>query len=228
MHSDRQGTRTQKAHYFETTKSGISSEQLSEHNPISIIKTKNITVSSSSGLSFLGHALHDKGLHIKTNFGTLVSSQQQRAAVASIINRGSIAGDVSQSVHIEFRLLVLAKSRPRQLCSVSQKARARLSAGRVDPLSRITRPSSAPPPRRVPPRLGSPVICTRFRFEKRLENIIKILTQLCHSRTLTISYIARQANLSNEKPEHISRRSIRDGAQRCDGSAGLGRTIRRI
>ena len=41
--------------------------------------------------SFPGHALHEKGLQRQTSVGTLVSSQERRAAVVPRINRGKTA-----------------------------------------------------------------------------------------------------------------------------------------
>ena len=74
-----------------------------------------------------GHALHEKGLQRQIGVGTLVSSQEQRALLVPVTNRGSTgcqpvvirgstAGFVPPPVYIGFPLFVLAKSRSQNIC----------------------------------------------------------------------------------------------------------------
>ena len=108
-------------------------------------------------VAFPGHALHEKGLQRQKGFGPLVGSQEQRALLVPVINRGSTARQplilFPHSVCIGFRLFVLLEKRSREVssipwgvrgtlvswenCSVgvpSCPARPRRSARRPDPI----------------------------------------------------------------------------------------------
>ena len=98
--------------------------------------------------------------------GTLVSSQEQRAAVVPQINRLSTAGFVPLSLYMGLRLFVLSivqDSCPR--CFGGREGR--LFPGRKTPsASSPAPPRPAPPPRRASPRPDPPVICPGFGFDR--------------------------------------------------------------
>ena len=80
-------------------------------------------IHTSRSLYIPGHALHEKGLQRQEGAGPLVGSQERRAAVVPLINRGSNAGFVPPPVYMAFRLFVLLKKRSGQVCSMPWRVR---------------------------------------------------------------------------------------------------------
>ena len=111
-----------------------------------------------------GHALHEKGLQRQIGVGTLVSSQERRALLVPLINRGSTARFVPPSVYIGFPLFVLPKRRSGQLSSIAWRARGTFVSWANRPVGvRLPVPAL---PRRAPPRPDPPVVCPGFGFDR--------------------------------------------------------------
>ena len=70
-----------------------------------------VRVLDSTGILSLipGHALHEKGLQRQITFGTLVNSQQRRALLVPLINRGSTGRFVPPPVYIGFHCSCLRR-----------------------------------------------------------------------------------------------------------------------
>ena len=100
-----------------------------------------------------GHALLEKDLQRQLGAGTLVSSQERRAAVVPRINRGSTARCVPPSVYIGIPLSVLPESRSGQLSTMPRGANGTV-------VSCASRPVGVPPypapPRRPALRRPAP------------------------------------------------------------------------
>ena len=118
----------------------------------------------------LGDALYEKGLQRRQGVGTLVRSQERKAAVIlliNIFNRLSTDRFVSPPVYMGIPLFVLARDRSEHCCRPPGVQKERLSPGRTDPsASRRALPRSAPPLRRGPPCADSPMVCAGFGVDR--------------------------------------------------------------
>ena len=118
-----------------------------------------------------GHALHEKGLQRQKGVGPLVSSQEQRALLVPLINRGnrSTAGQprvlFPHSVYIGFRLFVLLERRSSDVSSMPWRVRGTLVLLGEQFCWHPVLPDPAPPPRRAP-RPDPPVVCPGFGLDK--------------------------------------------------------------
>ena len=101
-----------------------------------------------------GHALHEKGLQRQVGIGTLVSSQERRAAVVLVVNRTLCSPN---GLHKISFVRASEESSKTVILDALEEKRVVLSPGRTDPpASHIAPPGHAPPPRRAPPRLPHP------------------------------------------------------------------------
>ena len=169
------------------------------------------------------HALHEKVLHMQKGAGSLVSSQERRAAVVLLINRSSTGRHLIivflGSASIEFNMSVLSKQHPGRLFRSGgrdwRSPTDRTAPGRLAPLSLPPRPVCASSPRPVPHRVNPPLLacpavpalpveCSGFGFD-RIRNKFFVLR---YSKT----------NMSNSKPEQPTNEEGQDTAGQ--GSAG--------
>ena len=116
---------------------------------------------------FPGHALHEKGLQRQIGDGTLVSSQERRAAVVPRINRVSTADFVPPSVYIGFALFALPKKSFKTLSSMPWRARGSVVSWANRP---VGVPSYPAPPRPAAPPCAAPprplMACPGFGIDK--------------------------------------------------------------
>ena len=114
-----------------------------------------------------GHALHEKGLQRQIAVGTLVNSQQRRALLVPLINRGSTGRFVPPPVYIGFPLFVLAKRRSEQLFTVSWRARETVGFLADRNVGTVFCPASLRPAvRSAPRRRDPPVVCPGFGLDR--------------------------------------------------------------
>ena len=107
-----------------------------------------------------GHALHEKGSQRQKSIGPLVSSQERRAAVVSLINRLSTARQplvvFLDSVYIGCYLSVLPKKRPGRSSPVPWGSKWTIVLWAHRPASPRPVPPCPDPPRLAPPRPAPP------------------------------------------------------------------------